>query len=103
MPRVRVIHWKPDEAQPLLEAVRAAGFEPEYTPGPDGPPISRAIRANPPAAVLIDLSRLPSHGREVAVWMRNTKSTRMIPIVFANGEPEKVERGGELPPEPHLP
>jgi len=45
-----------------------------------------------PAAVLIDLDRLPSHGREVAVVLRNSKSTRYIPIVFAGGLAEKVDR-----------
>lgn len=99
MPRIRILHWKPEEAGPLVEAVRAAGFEPEYGGEVSGPPITRAIRANPPAAVLIDLSRLPSHGKEVAVWMRNTKSTRHIPIVFVNGEREKVERIRELLPD----
>jgi hypothetical protein len=42
--------------------------------------------------VLIDLDRLPSHGREVAIVLRNSKSTRYIPIVFAGGLAEKVER-----------
>ncbi|MDE3196855.1 MAG: hypothetical protein KGN84_10955 [Acidobacteriota bacterium] len=101
MPRVRILHGKPAEASPLIGAVRAAGFEPEYDGETSGPPIMRAIRANPPAAVLIDLSRLPSHGREMAVWIRNTKSTRNIPIVFVNGEPEKVRRIRELLPDAH--
>jgi CheY-like chemotaxis protein len=45
-----------------------------------------------PAAVLIDLDRLPSHGREVAIVLRNSRSTRYIPIVFAGGLTEKVDR-----------
>ena len=40
--------------------------------------------------VLIDLDRLPSHGREVAVWLRGRKATRMIPIVFAGGVPDNA-------------
>lgn len=44
-----------------------------------------------PAAVLIDLDRLPSHGREVAVALRQSAATRHIPIVFAGGAPEKLE------------
>lgn len=90
MPTVRVIHWKEGEAQPLLKACRAAGFDVEYDEG-DGGIITRAIRTKPPDVLVIDLSRLPSHGREVAIWLRNTKGTRNIPIVFANGDPEKVE------------
>ncbi|HVW09428.1 MAG TPA: hypothetical protein VHC90_12640 [Bryobacteraceae bacterium] len=89
MPAVRVIHWKEAEAGPLLRACRDAGFEVEYIEG-DGGAICRAIRAKPPDLIAIDLSRLPSHGREVAVWLRNTKSTRAIPIVFIGGDPAKV-------------
>jgi CheY-like chemotaxis protein len=86
---VRVIHWKEAEAGPLLETCRAAGFETEYLGG-DGGAICRAIRTEPPDIIAIDLSRLPSHGREVAVWLRNTKSTRHIPIVFIGGDPAKT-------------
>ncbi len=50
------------------------------------------FRDNPPAAILIDLYKLPSHGRAVAVVVRSGKSTRHIPIVFAGGVKEKIER-----------
>lgn len=89
MPVVRVIHWKAAEANPLLDACRGAGLQVEYLEG-DGGAICRAIRAKPPDVVAIDLSRLPSHGREVAVWLRNTKPTRHLPIVFVGGEESKV-------------
>jgi hypothetical protein len=92
MPRVRIIHWKPAEAAGLIDSVRAAGFTPEYDAEMNGPAISRAIRAHLPDAVLIDLSRLPSHGREVGIWLRGIKATRHIPLVFVNGEGEKLER-----------
>ena len=42
-------------------------------------------------AVVIDLSRLPSHGRAVAAWLRGSKSTRQIPIVFVGGDASKVD------------
>ena len=89
MPAVRVIHWKEAEAGPLLQTCRAAGFETEYLEG-DGGAICRAIRTKPPDIMAIDLSRLPSHGREVAVWLRNRKDTRHIPIVFVGGDPGKT-------------
>jgi CheY-like chemotaxis protein len=93
MPRVRIIHWKPAESGPLVEACQSAGFQVDYdAEAPSGPAISRGIRVNPPDAVVIDLSRQPSHGREVAVWLRGMKLTRHIPIVFVNGEAEKVEK-----------
>lgn len=48
------------------------------------------IKENPPAAIVIDLDRLPSHGRAVATALRNSPSTRRIPLVFAGGTEEKV-------------
>ncbi|HZL57282.1 MAG TPA: hypothetical protein VFC21_09385, partial [Bryobacteraceae bacterium] len=90
--RIRIVHWKPAEAAPLIGAVRAAGFEPEYGGDLDFPALSRAIHANLPDAVLIDLSRLPSHGREIEIWLRGIKATRNIPLLFANGEDAKRER-----------
>jgi len=89
MARVRVIHWREDEAAGLIEACRAAGFRVDYDAG-GGTVVTRAIRAKLPDVFAIDLSRLPSHGREVAVWLRRAKSTRSIPLVFVGGEQDKV-------------
>ncbi len=90
MSRVRVIHWRAAEAEPLIEACRGAGFDVEYLDG-DGMAICRAIRATPPPdVVVIDVTRRPSHGRDVAVWLRGRKSTRDIPVVFADGDLLKV-------------
>jgi hypothetical protein len=96
--RVRVVHFRPEEAEPLLEVCRAGGFTVEFEPG--GYTIfARAIRTAPPDAVVIDLSRMPSHGREFACAMRNTKYGRGIPLVFAGGEAEKVEGIRKLIPD----
>jgi CheY-like chemotaxis protein len=89
MPRIRVVHWKAAEAGLLLDACRNAGFEVDYTER-DGGAICRSVRKDMPAAVVIDLSRAPSHGREVAIWIRSTKTTRTIPIIFVAGTEDKV-------------
>jgi len=95
---VRVIHWKAGEAGPLLAALRAGGHAVDYDEkwSSDG---FRAMRASPPDAFVIDLSRLPSHGREVAVFFRGHKATRLIPIVFVDGAPEKVDAIRKLLPD----
>ena len=46
----------------------------------------------PPEAVVIDLGRLPSHGREVGHAFRSRKATRHVPLVFVGGAGEKLER-----------
>ncbi len=43
-------------------------------------------------AVVLDLDRLPSHGREVGIHLRTSKSTRHLPLVFLGGDPAKAER-----------
>jgi CheY-like chemotaxis protein len=63
------------------------------------PLVLRGLAANPPDAFVIDLSRLPSHGREVAMHLRLMKQTRRIPIVFVEGLGTKVEKIRELLPD----
>jgi hypothetical protein len=60
-----------------------------HTQEGSGEPI-RSVRSNPPDAFVIDLGRLPSHGRAAAVWLRQQKPTRGVPIVFIEGDPEKT-------------
>jgi hypothetical protein len=89
MPRVRLFHWRADEAKPLIAALRAGGYTVDY-PG-DKANSWRSLRESPPLAAVIDLTRVPSHGRYVAAEIRATKSIRHIPIVFVDGDPDKVD------------
>lgn len=66
---------------------------------PDGPAALKQITTDAPDAVVIDLGRLPSHGREVALFLRRTKATRHVPLVFVEGDEEKVVRIKELLPD----
>lgn len=90
MARIRVVHWNASEAAPLLATLRSAGHETDYDEKLDGK-VFRAIRQSPPDVFVIDLTRLPSHGREIATALRGFKATRHVPIVFAGGVAEKVE------------
>ena len=95
--RVRLIHWHAGEARERAATLRAAGFQVDATPL-TGPEALRALRARPPHAVVIDLTRIPSHGREVGVALRQAKATRHVPLVFVGGEAEKVARVKRLLP-----
>jgi hypothetical protein len=90
MARVRIVHWKAPEAGPLVEACRACGFEVEYD-DVNGSLLMKLVHEKPPDALVIDLTCLPSHGREVAISLRRTKYARDIPLVFVDGAPEKVD------------
>jgi len=89
MQRVLYVHWNEQEAEERAARVRELGYSVEYDPV-NVPGFRTAFRSNPTDAVIIDLSRLPSHGKEVAVWLTDTRATCHIPIVFLEGLPEKV-------------
>jgi len=91
MLRVRLIHWNAAEAGERVEHLRAAGYEVIYDSA-DGPDLLNRLRSEPPDAVVIDLSRQPSHGRDLALAIRQYKATRRVPLVFADGDADKVAR-----------
>ncbi|MGA8028132.1 MAG: hypothetical protein WB992_13395 [Bryobacteraceae bacterium] len=96
--RVRLFHPNADEASIARELLHAANFQVEYD-HPFDSAIMRKCRADPPAVFLIDLSRLPSHGREIAVALRQSPKTRHVPIVFCEGSPEKVGQIRDILPD----
>jgi hypothetical protein len=97
MAQVRLVCWKEDLAVERARVLKKAGLDIDASPFNPAGMITR-LRENPPAVMLIDLDRLPSHGLAVAVMLRTSKSMRHTPIVFAGGAEEKVARvRGEVP------
>jgi len=90
MNRIVYIHWKEAEAEEGIKQLNCLGFEVSYEIKM-GPPFLRKLRENPPQAVVIDLSRLPSQGRDTGIGIRTQKGTRDIPLVYLGGDPGKVE------------
>ncbi len=88
MPRIYFVHWNAEEAAIKASYLRKAGFDVRYEP--PSPAVFREIRNEAPDLFLIDLSRLPSQGRDVALNLRQSKATRFVPIVFVDGLPEKI-------------
>ena len=97
MARIRLLHWKEEETAPRAERLRQLGYEVDARVLTSSS--MKEFRENPPKAVVIDLGRLPSHGREVGVFLRGSKSTRLIPIIYVEGDPEKVSRIKETLPD----
>lgn len=98
MARVRLIHWNGPEGRERRLRLAALGHQAEFDAF-EGPTLRQLFRTDPPDAFVIDLSRLPSHGREVAMALRTRKSTQTVPIVFVDGDPEKVDRIKALLPD----
>jgi hypothetical protein len=88
---LRLVSWNPEAAAERARLLEKAGFKVHAGPAPTKQ-MGAHFRDLAPSAIVIDLDRLPSHGRAVGVVLRTTKSTRQFPLVFAGGEPEKVER-----------
>jgi hypothetical protein len=89
MQRVRLFHWKSKVVAELMAKLRAAVFEAVHHAETQSPSV-RELKESGAVAVVIDLSRLPSHGKYVGAWVRGSKSTRHLPLVFVGGEAAKV-------------
>jgi len=98
MSRVCLFHWHAAEARERAGRLRAAGYRVEVLAEFDLERL-RAMREDPPQAFVIDLSRLPSQGREVGGWLRRQKATRHVPLVFVGGEAEKLVKVRQILPD----
>jgi hypothetical protein len=87
--RVLVIHRDTAEATERASRLRSLGFDATayLSLGTKG---FRGIRQQPPQAILIDLTRLPSYGKAMGVLLRQHKSLGIIPLVFVEGDPDKA-------------
>ncbi len=99
MARILLIHWNQAEGAVRRQDLKNAGYEVTCLAPTGGAADLRPIRQNPPDAFVIDLSRQPSQGSAVGIELRRQKATRLVPIVFAGGVPEKVERIRTLLPD----
>ena len=96
--RVRLIHQNPAQAARRLLQLESAGYSVEYSEIPDSAAM-RQLAEQSPDVYLIDLERLPSHGREIGLWLRRRKTSRRIPLLFVGGAPAKVGRVRGLLPD----
>lgn len=90
MTYIRLFHWNKAEAIQKISILESLGCKVDYEI--DAPQALRGLKDNPPVIVIIDLSRLPSQGRDIAINIRHAKATRNIPIIFVEGDPQKVEQ-----------
>ncbi len=90
-PRLRLIHWNAREARTRAASLRDAGYQVSWGAPADIAGL-RVLRTRVPAAVVVDLTRLPAQGRDVGILLRTWKSTRQVPLLFVGGTPEKVKR-----------
>jgi hypothetical protein len=97
MSRLRLIHWKAEEAEERADRLRSLGHEVDAAMLTSAR--LRDLRDDPPDALIIDLSRLPSQGRDMGLSLRRFRETRYVPLVFVAGKPDKVAPIRELLPD----
>jgi CheY-like chemotaxis protein len=99
MKRIRLICWNATLGEKRAVELRGAGYQVEYQAA-FGPAELRAMREWAPQAVVVDLGRAPSQGRDVALALRQHKVTRAAPLVFVEADdPLKTQRVRELLPD----
>jgi CheY-like chemotaxis protein len=98
MARVVLVDWNATAAKVGLALLRGAGHEARVLVPKDSSSF-KVLLEKPPEAVLVDLTRRPSEGRNVGVWLRQRKATRSVPLLFVGGEPQKVQRTRDLLPD----
>lgn len=98
IPTIRLIHWNEAEAEQRAGRLQALGYQVDASL-PQPPALLAQLAQQSVAALVIDLSRLPSQGRDLALTVRARKATRNLPLVLIGGEPDKVDRIRELLPD----
>lgn len=98
MARLAVVHWSPEETAAHLSQLLRLGHGVTAV-SPSGPEGLEALLDSPPDAFLVDLDRRPSHGRELAGWLRRRRGTRHVPLLLLGGEPAAVAKTRALLPD----
>lgn len=78
--KIFLVDWDASAASERAEALRRDGWHVEVETE-NGGRAYRHIRTSVPDAVVIDLRKRPSHGREVGSALRELRATREVPIV----------------------
>jgi len=96
-PSIRLICWNEDRAAEIEAELEAMGFS--VCTGVFDTSTLRELADKSPAALVIDLGRLPAQGRDVGVSLRTRAGTRRIPLVFVGGAEEESARTRDALPD----
>jgi DNA-binding response OmpR family regulator len=89
--RLFLLHWDKEEAEAFADNLRKQGWDVDVE-SEDGGRASKAIKLEPPTAVVTYLTLKPSHGLATTEYLAETKSTRHIPLIFVGGEGEGLAK-----------
>ena len=95
MKPIRLAASKDQDGRRRCRELKGLGYEVAFDPLDPGALLA-ALQEESPAAVVIDLSRAPSLGRDLALALRFRKATRFLPLVLAGGTESTVQGLREL-------
>jgi hypothetical protein len=98
LPRIRFFHWKAANSDEKALLLKLAGYEVDDSSFNELETV-KTLRRDPPKALVIDLSRQPSSGRDVGILIRTHPSTRLVPLLFIDGSGPIVESLKQLLPD----
>lgn len=90
--KLMLVHWKHEELPDRVRALEQLGATVATLSEPQAQGLMRSVREAGVAAVVIDLGRLPAHGRELGMGVRQSPATRHLPLLFVEGAGDKLER-----------
>jgi hypothetical protein len=88
---IKLISWHED-VKAKAAALKQAGVRIDATPLIRLSGVVGDLARLNPAVLVLDLDKLPSNSREIALALRSSKSACHIPILFAGGTAEKIVR-----------
>lgn len=99
--RIFLVHWNDHGREERSKQLQELGFD-VLNALPAGSELLRLIERSKPLAIVIDLSRLPSQGRDLGVAIRKRRGTRIFPLIFAGGHASKVDRVRDVLPDAYF-
>ena len=98
-PRLFLVHWNEEEAQQLASEIQAWQWDVCGVESQDGARAVQQVRELQPDVLLIYLTRLPSHGRRTAEYVRSVGDGRALSIVFVGGKDAALAKTKEAVPD----
>jgi len=90
------VSWDKKNVDSRMSALQDEGMKAIFGV-PEDRSFFHSVEAESPDAIVIDLARSPSQGRDIAINFRSRKSTRAIPILFVGGGESTVAIKALLP------
>jgi hypothetical protein len=81
---IHLVSWDKSNIDSRISTLKNSGLDVIFGV-PQDRTFFQSVESESPDAILIDLARSPSQGRDIAVNFRSRKSARAIPIVFVGG------------------